>query len=244
MIWGPDGKRLSKRHGAASVQEYEEMGYLPEAVLNYLSLLGWSLDGETTVIDKDTLVESFSLDRISKNPAVLDNDKLEWLNGVYIRELSSDELVARMLPWLEEAGLSSANDVASRKEWFLELAVLVSERIRRMDELVPTVRFLFEDVPTAEEARDNVLAKEGSARALAAVAETLSVLPTWDAAAIEKALRSVPAEVELKGKQVFQATRVAATGTTVSPPLFESLALLGRERTLERIDAAQGLATA
>ncbi len=157
MIWGPDGKRLSKRHGATSVEAYAELGYLPEAIMNYLALLGWSLDGETTIIDAETLKSSFSLDRISKNPAIFDVEKLDWMNGVYLRELPAEEFVARMVPWLEDAGLSDAADVASRPDWFARLAPLVSERIKRLDEVVEKVAFLFAEPTIEESAREKVL---------------------------------------------------------------------------------------
>ena len=167
MIWGADGKKLSKRHGATSVEAFRDEGYLPEALLNYLALLGWSLDGETTIVPSEVLKTHFSLDRISKNPAIFDFEKLEWMNGVYIREMAAEAFVARMFPWLEEAGLASAGDLEARHEWYLALAPLVSERIKRMTEIVPMVRFLFaDDVVIDPAAAEKVLAKEGAGLAL------------------------------------------------------------------------------
>lgn len=241
MIWGPDGKRLSKRHGATSVEAYAEMGYLPEAIVNYLALLGWSLDGETTIIDADTLKANFSLDRISKNPAIFDTEKLEWMNGVYLREMPAEQFVARIVPWLEKAGLSDAKDAAERPEWFVKLAPLVSERVKRLDEVAEKVEFLFVEPKIDESAREKVLAKAGAGRSLSAASEVLADC-AWSPEAIEEALRAVPEALGLKPKVVFQAIRVAATGSTVSPPLFESLELLGRERTLARLAAASSLA--
>ncbi len=238
MILGADGKRLSKRHGATSVEAYAGMGFLPEALVNYLALLGWSLDGETTVIDAETLKASFSLDRISKNPAIFDLEKLEWLNGVYLREMPAEQFVAHMLPWLEAAGLTTAADAGERQEWLLRLAPLVSERVRRLDEIAPTVRFLFADIEIEESAQAKVLSKEGAGRALDAAAAVLREV-AWKTAEIEAALREVPAQLELKPKVVFQAVRVAVTGSMVSPPLFESLELLGRETVLARLTTAQ-----
>lgn len=235
MIWGADGKRLSKRHGATSVEAYRDMGYLPEALVNYLALLGWSLDGETTVIDSVTLTSNFSLDRISRNPAIFDAEKLDWLNGVYIREMSAEEFVAHMVPWLESAGLLSAEDASSRHEWLLHLVPLVAERIKRFDEIAPKVGFLFVEPEIDENAREKVLANEGAGRALDAAAEVLSVLEPFEHDAIEDALRALPERLGMKPKAVFQAVRVAVTGSTVSPPLFESLALLGRERCVDRL---------
>lgn len=243
MIWGPDGKRLSKRHGATSVEAYRDMGYLPEALLNYLALLGWSLDGETTVIDRQTLIENFGLERVSRNPAIFDAEKLEWLNGVYIRSLSPDEFTDRMVPLLEEAGLLMPDEASQRRAWLVDLAPLVSERIKRLDEVVPMVRFLFVDeVEIDEKAREAVLAKPGARESLEAAADALRDADEWSRDAIEAALRALPERLGYKPKVVFQAVRVAVTGSTVSPPLFESVALLGKERTLTRLDRALPLA--
>jgi len=241
MIWGPDGKRLSKRHGATSVEAYRDMGYLPEAIMNYLALLGWSLDGETTIIDANTLTENFSLERISKNPAIFDAEKLDWMNGTYLREMSAEQFVARMMPVLAEAGLADASDAETRPEWYAALAPLVSERVKRLDEIAPMVRFLFvDDVAVEEAARDKVLGADGAAATLAAVATVLATVE-FRADEIQAALRAVPESLGVKPKAVFQAVRVAVTGSTVSLPLFESLELLGRERALARITAAQAL---
>lgn len=241
MIWGPDGKKLSKRHGATSVEAYDDLGILPEALLNYLALLGWSLDGETTIVPADVLKQNFTLDRISKNPAIFDAEKLEWMNGVYLREMDADEFVRRMMPALVASGLASEEDAASRPEWYRMLVELVRERIRRLDEVPEKVAFLFTEPEVDDTAREKVLEKDGAAAALAAAAEVLETVE-FRAESIEEALRTVPETIGVKPKVAFQAIRVAVTGTTVSPPLFESLELLGRERTLARIAAARHLA--
>ena len=244
MIWGSDGRKLSKRHGATSVEAFHDEGFLPEALLNYLALLGWSLDGETTIISSEGLKAHFSLERISKSPAVFDFEKLDWMNGVYIRELEPDAFVARMIPWLEEGGLASASDLEARHDWLLALAPLVSERIKRMTEIVPMVRFLFaEDIVIDPPAAEKVLAKEGAGLALATTHDTLASLDTWTPEAIEEVLRTVPEVLNMKPKAVFQAARVAVAGTTVSLPLFESIALLGRDVALARLSAARAIAT-
>lgn len=241
MIWGPDGKKLSKRHGATSVEAYEEMGYLPEALLNYLALLGWSLDGETTIISADVLTKSFSLDRISKNPAIFDAEKLEWMNGAYLREMSPWEFVDAATPWIERAGLATSFDIAARRDWFESMAPLVAERVKRLDELAEKIEFLFKEPVISEAVREKALAKEGVAAALEAAGEALASAD-FTTEAIEAALRTVPESTGVKPKIAFQAVRVAVTGDTVSPPLFESLELLGRERSLARIAAARSLA--
>jgi glutamyl-tRNA synthetase len=239
MIWGADGKRLSKRHGATSVEAYRDQGYLPEALLNYLALLGWSLDGETTIISADTLASSFSLDRVSSNPAIFDVEKLEWMNGVYIRELDPPRFAELMTPWLVTAGLGTAETFAERGPWLERLAPLVSERIKRMEEIVPMVRFLFvEEVVIDPAAAAKALAVPGALGSLRAAHDELAGLDDFGATSIEAALRGLAERLGVKPKVLFQAVRVAVSGTTVSPPLFESLELLGRPRTLARLDAA------
>lgn len=243
MIWGADGKKLSKRHGATSVEAFRDQGFLPEALLNYLALLGWSLDGETTIIPADVLKANFSLERISKNPAIFDFEKLEWMNGVYIRNLAPDELAARLFPFLEQAGLAPAGDLEARRDWYLALVPLVQERLKRLTDVVPMVGYLFSDTVAIDPAAaEKVLGAEGSQRALAAAQTALSQLTDWTPGAIEQALRSLGEQLQMKPKQVFQAVRVAVSGTMVSLPLFESLALIGRERVLARLAAAEGWA--
>ncbi len=237
MIWGADGKKLSKRHGATSVEAYRDMGYLPEALLNYLALLGWSLDGETTIVSADVLTSSFSLERISKNPAIFDPEKLEWMNGAYLRGMTASAFVDAMAPWLIEAGLTTGEDIDARRPWFESIVPLIQERVRRLDEVAEKVAFLFADPVLSAEATDKALRADGASAALRAARDVLDEVD-FDAASIEEALRTVPEAVGVKPKTAFQAVRVAVTGSTVSPPLFESLEVLGKEATLRRIDAA------
>ncbi len=239
MIWGADGKKLSKRHGATSVEAFRDEGFLPEALLNYLALLGWSLDGETTIVSRDVLASAFSLDRISKNPAIFDVEKLEWMNGVYIREMPPAEFAERMLPWLVEAGLTTADDFYRRPEWYMTLVPLISERLKRMTEIAPALRFLFADAIELDPAAvEKALSSDEARSALAAAGDALRELRSWDAETIQTALRDLAESLGVKPKVLFQAVRVATTGSTVSPPLFESLVLLGRDATLARIAAA------
>lgn len=243
MIWGPDGKRLSKRHGATSVEAYRDEGFLPEAILNYLALLGWSLDGETTIISAEMLREHFSLDRVSANPAILDTDKLEWMNGFYLREMSPSDFADRIIPWIADAGLASEEELRARHAWLEALAPMVAERIKRLDELAPMVAFLFADRVEIDPAvAEKVLAPAGVGAALDAALSLLSGVTPFAHAKIEAALRTIPESVDLKPKVVFQALRVAITGSTVSLPLFESLELLGRDEVVRRIAAARPLA--
>jgi glutamyl-tRNA synthetase len=239
MIWGADGKKLSKRHGATSVEAFRDEGYLPETLLNYLALLGWSLDGETTIVSADSLKAQFSLERVSKNPAIFDFEKLAWMNGAYLREMSPDAFAAQMFPWLVQAGVAPAGDLEARPDWYRELAPLVAERTKLMPDVVPLVRFLFaEKLDVEPQAVEKVLARPETAPVLVAVAEALTAVDLWSAPAIEETLRTIPEKLETKPKVVFQAARVAITGSLVSLPLFESIALLGRDRTLARLQAA------
>lgn len=239
LTFGPDGKRLSKRHGATSVEAFREMGFLPDALVNYIALLGWSLDDKTTLMDRDTLIANFSLERLSPNPGIFDIEKLEWMNGVYIRDMPAEKLGELVVENLVAAGMATVEDAAARPEWYVEVAKLLHERLKRLDEIAPQAGFLFqEEVPIATEAREKVLAKPGVREALDAAAAALQEVDPFVSQAIEEALRAVPDAVGQKARVVFQAVRVAVSGSTVSPPLFESIALLGRERTLARIAVA------
>ena len=240
MIWGADGKKLSKRHGATSVEAYRDEGIVPEALLNYLALLGWSLDGETTVIDAETLCKNFSFERVSKNPAIFDPMKLEWLNGVYLREMGPEAFAHHLVEALGAHGLSDTGDYEARADWYHTLAPLVSERIKRTSEIVDLIRFLFvEDLSIDETARAKVLDREGAHDALRFAREALEgvTIDEWDLAHIEGALQPLPEARGFKPRDFFQPLRVSLTGTTISPPLFESMELLGREKTLARLDA-------
>ena len=240
LIFGADGKRLSKRHGATSVEAYAEEGILPEALLNYLALLGWSIDGETTLFDRATLVSEFDLTRVSKSPAVWDPEKLEWMNGAYIRELPAEKFAELIIERVAQAGLVDVTDARDRLGWFIDLAPLLSDRVKRLNEIPEKVEFFFAEPEIDASVREKVLEKEGAAAALSAAAEALAPIE-FTADVIEAALRTVPETLGIKPKVAFQAVRVAVTGQTVSLPLFESLALLGKERSLARIAAAQAL---
>lgn len=231
MIVTEDGKPLSKRWGDVSVRSYRESGFLADALVNYLSLLGWSLDDKTNIISRAELVKNFSLERVGKNPAAFDVDKLEWVNGHYIRISDPKDLIEAMAEVCVRHGIPAAGGDEGRKI-LAEVAPLLTERMKRLTETPPMVRFLFEDVTPDEKAAATI---EGQGDYLAVVAGTLEGVEPWNAAAIEAALRALAEARELKPKKAFQPIRAAVTGTLVSPPLFESLEILGRERTLERI---------
>ena len=243
MILGPDGKKLSKRHGAASVEEFCERGYLPDAMVNFLALLGWSLDGETTLINRATLCERFSLDRVTKKDAVFDETKLDWMNGQYIKEMGAAAWVQSSLPWLLKIG-ATPEDVEARADFYQGLYPLVAERLVRLDDAADKLAFMFwgpEIRELDEKSVAKVLKKEG-ARADEALGACRGVLAdesvAWEAEALQEACRAVGEKLELKPKLLFQPLRVAVCGNMVSPPLFESIELLPRADVLARIDYA------
>jgi glutamyl-tRNA synthetase len=229
LLHGPDGAKLSKRHGAASVQELRDAGYLPEAVRNYIALLGWGYDETTTFMTTDELVERFSLERVSKNPAVFDERKLRSMNGRYLRELSTEELKAR----LEEL---------TGREIPLEAVAISQDKIQTLAEFWPLAKFLVEPQEYDQEAWEKVM-RDGAPERLHAAREALEGLDSFEPEQVEAALRSVVERLDVKPKEVFQPIRVAISGTTVSPGIFESVAALGREETLARIDRALSRAT-
>lgn len=239
MILGSDGKKLSKRHGATSVEQYRDEGYLPQALVNYLSLLGWAPDGETTIFSEQDMFDKFELTRISKNPAVFDPEKLDWMNLQYLMALAPADYIDAAAPFITGAGLATDEDIAANRAWFEKVVPLINERVHKLTELPEKIAFLFgETVDLDEKSVAKVLAKEDAARALTACAEALEGVEAWAEAPIEEALRAVCEKLELKPKKVFQPLRVAVCGNMVSPPLFGSVELLGRERTLARIQAA------
>jgi glutamyl-tRNA synthetase len=222
LLHGPDGKKLSKRHGAASVQELRDAGYLPEAVRNYLALLGWGAGDDTTVLSTEELVERFDLERVSRNPARFDEVKLRWLNGVYIRSLSVPELARRLEEFTGRQGLEEA-------------ARISQEKIHTLADFWPLAGALFDGPVDDPAARERWLGADGRA-VLADVREALAREGGFDEAAVQERLQDVLQLRGLKPREVYQPLRVALTGATVSPGMFESVALLGREETLRRID--------
>jgi glutamyl-tRNA synthetase len=222
-VMGPDGKKLSKRHGATGVDELRAQGYVAPALLNFLALLGWAPDGETTLMSRDELVARFSLERVSPSPSQFDYDKLDWMNGVYLRALPPDEYAGALVAYLREHGF----------DWDEQLvraaAPLVQEKIARLGEFPSFAGFLFHDVEADV---------DGDGEVVAAARDALAELEPFTAESIEIALRAVLERLGLKPRQGFQPIRVAVTGSKVSPGLFESIELLGRETTLARLNAA------
>jgi glutamyl-tRNA synthetase len=224
LLHGPDGKKLSKRHGAAAVGDLRDAGYLPEAVRNYLALLGWGAGDDATVLSTSELVERFALERVSRNPARFDEVKLKWLNGVYIRGLPVQELARRLEEFTGRQGLEDA-------------ARISQEKIHTLADFWPLSGFLFDGPEDDPAARERWLGQQGCA-ALVDARAALAEVSSFDEAGVGQALESVIAARGVKPREVYQPLRVAISGTTVSPGIFESVALLGREETLRRIDRA------
>jgi glutamyl-tRNA synthetase len=227
LLHGPDGRKLSKRHGAASVQELREAGYLPAAVRNYLALLGWGAGDDATVIPTGELIERFRVADVGRAAAIFDERKLRWLNGRYMRELPLEEyvrIVARHLGREPDERLRAACEIAQ-------------EKAQTLIEVWPLIRFLFENPETDEKAWRKTMTDEAPA-ALAAAREALAEAEAFDVAGVEAALAPLPERLGLKPGKVYQPIRVAISGGTVSPGIFESVSVLGREESLRRIDAA------
>ena len=224
LLHGPDGKKLSKRHGAASVQELRESGYLPEAVRNYISLLGWGYDESTTFFTTEELIERFSLERVSKSPAVFDEQKLRWMNGRYEREMSVEDLHRRLEAYLDRPVPVEAVSIAQ-------------EKMQTLAEFWPLAGFLVEPQPTDEKAWRKVMG-DGAGERLARAREVIASVEPFEPEALESHLRPLVEDLGVKARDLYQPIRVAISGSTISPGIFESLAALGREETLARIDRA------
>jgi glutamyl-tRNA synthetase len=224
---GGDGRKLSKRHGAVTVEEFRAQGYLPEALVNFLALLGWSYDDRTTIMSREELVERFSLERVGASPATFDYQKLDWMNGVYLRALPPEGYADRLVAYLREQGIDWDEELVRKA------APLVQDKISRLGEFTSFAGFLFLDV------EPDAALLDGGAPMLEAAREALSDLDPFTSEPIEAALRAVAERLHLKPRQAFQPIRVAVTGSRISPGLFESLELLGREKSLARIEAAR-----
>lgn len=247
MILGADGKKLSKRHGATSVEEYRDGGYLSDAFVNYLALLGWSLDGETTVIPRDVLASQFSLERISKNPATFDPKKLDWMNAEYINAMANADFASEiMLPELRAAGIID-DAFTAEDAWLDALAEIVRPRTKMPADAATVAAPVFATAETLvydEKSVAKGLAKEGMGAVLDAAAAALENLDAdaWTAGAIDEALEVLPEALDVKKRLVFGAVRVAVCGNMVSPPLGETMALIGKADCLARIARARALA--
>ena len=242
MIHGLDAKKLSKRHGATAVADYRHLGILPGAMLNFLALLGWSPGNDIEVMTQAQMIELFDTEGLQKKAAIFDPKKLEWMNGQHLSLITADELVARVAPALEAAGLITAAELAQRRDWFVGLLELLKVRARTIDDIVRQAEPYFRGAVTYD---PNAVAKQwkdrgGTAEILEHARETLGGVTDWEAGALEEALRVLAERLGFgdKAGRVFQPLRVALTGLAASPGIFDVLIVLGRERSLARLDDA------
>ena len=243
VILGPDGGKLSKRHGAKFVLEYAEGGYLPQALFNFLVMMGWALDDHTEVISRDQMIEAFEITDLGVSPALFDTKKLEWMNGVYLREMPEDELSELFAVRLERDLPPEVPRPIDRVQ-VEEFTLLVRERVKLLSELAPLVEFFFvAELPTPPP--EELLGKpyrdrpDAARQALAAVIETLEGLEGWEHELLEERLRGLAAGLGEKAGDLFMLCRLAVTGKRVAPPLFETMEIVGDERCLDRLRAAE-----
>jgi len=238
LLHSPSGGKLSKREDAASVQELRDAGYLPAAVRNYLALLGWGTEDDTTLLETEELIDRFSIDRVGRSPAVFDARKLRWMNGRYMRELPLEEYERRIAEHLRGRSTDDAEAFAAASPPLRRTAcAIVQDKAQTLDEAWPLISFLFRAPADDPRAWEKVMKPEARA-ALAAVSDALSGADRFDAGALEELLGEVVERLGEKPKNVYQPVRVAITGTSVSPGIFDSLAALGREESVRRIEAA------
>lgn len=242
LLFGPDSKKLSKRHGDVSLAAFRQVGYLPEAMFNYLCLLGWSLDAETTIFSRSAALESFRLEDVSRNPAIFDREKLEWMSGEYFRTQITPARFRELALTEVETQLDRALTETEQRQ-LEELSPVLVERIKKLSELMVLVGFLFGELPEYDPSSWKKVMKPEAAGALTVAEVRLQELKEWDPGSLEESLRRMLEENSWSARKGWQPIRVAVTGSTISPPLFESLAALGKEVTLHRLRHAQTLMT-
>jgi len=228
---------MSKRHGATSIEQYMDMGYLPEALVNFLALLGWSPGGEEEVLSLDQIREQFSLDRVAKNPAVFDLDKLNWLNGHYIRQSSPERLAGMAVPYLQRAGLLPGEITPERLRWVEMLVSVIRDYLNNMSEIVDRAAVFFAgDVQPADGEAREILRQEVVPAVLGRMRDKIMAAPSLDEESVKKMLKEVGRELGLGGKKVFMPLRVAITGQTHGPDLHRIIPVLGAEMTARRLE--------
>jgi glutamyl-tRNA synthetase len=242
MILGPDRAKLSKRHGATNISEYQKQGYLPDAMINFLALLGWSLDDRTELLSQEELIKHFSLERVGKTAAIFNKDKLEWMNGVYLRKLSPGEFVQQAMPFLDRDLPESVRRPLD-KSYVSQVLSLIQERAKTLAEVPQLVSFFFFDELQYETSLllKGKLDAKSAAKAITIASQKLEEVTTWDAPALEGILRPLATELNLGTGEFFGLLRIAVTGRTAAPPLFQTMAVLGKEKCLKRFAMASQL---
>jgi glutamyl-tRNA synthetase len=238
MILGPDRSKLSKRHGATAINEYKEQGYLPEAMLNFLALLGWSFDDKTELLTRQEIIQNFSLERVSKTAAVFNKEKLDWMNGVYIRNMSVDDFAIQAIPFLDK-NLPASVKRPINADYLHRIMPLIQDRAKTLQEVPQLTDFFFyQEMKYDTALLLNKIDKPQAAQALQAAISTLEGLSNWNTESMESAMRPLAEELKLKAGIFFGLLRVAITGRTVSPPLFQTMEVLGKENSFQRLNAA------
>jgi glutamyl-tRNA synthetase len=245
MILGPDRAKLSKRHGATNINEYQKEGYLPDAMVNFLALLGWSLDDRTELLSREELIKHFSLERVGKTAAIFNKEKLEWMNGVYLRRLSLGEFVRRAMPFLDR-DLSESVRRPLDESYVGQVLSLVQERAKTLAEVSQLASFFFLDELSYDTSLllKRELDANSATRAITIASQKLERAATWDATTVEGNLRSLATELDLATGALFGLLRVAITGRTAAPPLFQTMAALGKGKCLKRFKMALQLLSA
>jgi glutamyl-tRNA synthetase, bacterial family len=239
MILGPDRSKLSKRHGATNIAEYRERGYLPDALVNFLVLLGWSLDDRTELLSREELIQHFSLERVSKTAAIFNKDKLEWMNGVYLRRLSLEEFALQAMPFLDR-NLPPSVKRPLNDGYVRQVAPLIQERAKTLAEVPGLASFFF--VSSLEYDTSLLLGKgmdvKSATKTIQVASQRLDTIKIWDVISLEGILRPLAAELNLSTGKFFGLLRVAITGRTATPPLFQTMIVLGKEKCQERLKVA------
>ncbi len=235
MIMGPDNTRLSKRHGATSVMEYKKMGFLPEAVVNYIAHLGWSSGTNQEIFSIDELIKGFTLDKVSKHSAIFDMEKLNWFNGEYLKKMPEDKYVKMLLPYLQESRLIDYSVSAEAFIWLKKVVSLMKSRVRNFRQFLEYADYFFTDDFKVEEDAARVLEQNGVKDTLTELTGRLEELNKWSEENIEKVVREIANELNLKGKQIIHPTRVSLSGKKVGPSLFALMEVLGKEINIRRL---------
>jgi len=239
MILAPDRSKLSKRHGATSVEEFRDQGYLAQAIINYLTLLGWSPEGTEEIFNIDKAIKEFTLERVNKTAAIYDVKKLTWINGHYMRELDSGYVTEQTIPFMIKKGIITQQDAEEKFDYIKQIVEISRDRAKTLDELADSIAFFFKDVTEYEEKGIRKhFTKENAAKLLALGADALEKLDDFTLDKIDATFRNITDDMGLKAAEIIHPTRLAITGRTVGPGLFDIIALLGREKTAERMRKA------
>ncbi len=238
MIMGPDNTRLSKRHGATSVIEYQRMGFLPEAVVNYIAHLGWSSGTNQEIFTIEELIKNFSIEKISNHSAIFDLEKLNWFNNEYLKKLTDEKYVEQLLPFLEGAGFLEGSLSSDKKKWLRKVVSLMKSRVRNFRQFLEYGDYFFTEDFMWEEKAERILQEKGVKDILKYLVEQLQEIDQWNEHNIESKVRVMADQLHLKGKQIIHPTRVALSGKTVGPGLFSLMEVLGKEKNLSRLKRA------